>query len=166
MRIDSLHHLQTTLARIDDLIRQAVMRAQSAGQDPTDALRGLVISEDEVGQQLDRPPLAGLWSDEGETLPPLNSHEGGDDLPFQHILNIFRLSLLDSYILLLCLAPEVDRRYERLYAYLQDDVSQRRPTVNLMMNILGSTVESRYDVWERLLPRSPLRKYQLVEALM
>ena len=37
-----------------------------------------------------------------------------------------------------------DLRYERIYAYLQDDVTRRRPTVELVLNVLcESSAEKR-----------------------
>jgi AAA+ superfamily predicted ATPase len=163
MNTDRLQHLQSALAQIDDLIRAAVARAGAAGQDPTDALRGLVISQDEVETYLNQSGLAGLWPDtEPLALPDLPADTG---TPLGRLRMAFRLTPIDSIILLLCLAPELDRRYERLYAYLQDDVSQRRPTVNLMMNLLGEGVPERFAVWERLAPDAPLRKHHLIEAV-
>ncbi len=165
MNLDSLRYLQTSLARIDNLIRAAVQRAQSAEHNPADALRGLIISEDEIENLLDRPPLVSLWNDDGADnafLPPI---ETGDDVLFQHLVRLFDLSLLDSYILLLCLAPELDRRYERLFAFLHDDVSQRRPTVNLLMNVLATDLTGRFTVWERLSLENPLRRFHLVECV-
>src|SRR5690606_4689585 len=58
-----------------------------------------------------------------------------------------------------------DRRYERLYAYLQDDVSLRRPTVNLAMNLLGRTPDERLQVWTRLTPENPLRWHGLIDLV-
>lgn len=163
MNLNSLQQLQRSLTRIEALIRAAIERAQAAGQDPTDALRGLVITDEDVTRQLDREPLDGLWgTDEASTLQPFDDVA---HLPFQQMIRRFGLNLLDSYILLLALAPEVDRRYERLYAYLHDDVSQRRPTVNLMMNLLGTTLEQRYAVWDRLQPQVPLRRFRLVDIV-
>ncbi|MAS35146.1 MAG: hypothetical protein CL610_14135 [Anaerolineaceae bacterium] len=164
MNLDSLRHLQAAMTRIDDLVHQAVTRAQAAGRDPTDALRGLIISEDEVQGHLAQEGLAGLWSTYDAPVP-LAVVEEDSDIPFARLINIFGLNLLDSYILLLVLAPELDRRYERLYAYLQDDVSQRRPTVNLMMNMLGHDVPARFAVWERLQPGMPLRVHHIIECL-
>jgi SpoVK/Ycf46/Vps4 family AAA+-type ATPase len=165
MNVESLQFLQTSLTRIDPLIRDAVTRAQEAGNDPTDSLRGLIISDDEVEAHLSKPVLAGLWTahDTEMTLPI--TFEGNPDLPFLHLIKIFKLNTIDAHILLLALAAELDRRYERLYAYLQDDVSQRRPTVNLVMNILGTTVPQRFAVWSRLHDENPLRKFFLVECL-
>ena len=166
VNIDSLQQLQTSLARIDGLIRDAVTRAQAAGHDPTDALRGLIISDDEIDGHLAQTSLAGLWPDD-ERSPQLPSIfvDEDPDLPFLYLIETFGLTVLDSYILLGCLAPELDRRYERLYAYLQDDVSQRRPTVNLMMNLLGNNVPQRFAGWERLLPGNPLRSWRTTSKL-
>ena len=41
------------------------------------------------------------------------------------------------------LALEVDLKYERLYAYLQDDVTKKRPTVNLVLNLLCPSAEAK-----------------------
>ena len=166
MNVESLAQFQVLLAWIDDLIRAAVARAQATGRDPTDALRGLVISDEEVAEQLGRPPMQGLWG-ESPLFPAFDEWPGGRDadLPLVQLAHRFGLSLLDCHILLLCAAPELDRRYERLYAFLQDDVSQRRPTVNLLMNLLGGTLEERFMVWERLTPEQPLRRHHLIEIL-
>jgi hypothetical protein len=166
MNVKTLLHLQSTLVWIDDLIRAAVARAQSAGHDPTDALRGLVISDEDVAANLSRTAMEGLLppDDTGFDLPefPLPDDDGN---PLVRLVALFGLNSLDCYILMLTLAPELDRRYERLYGYLQDDVSQRRPTVNLMMNLLGGSVPERFAVWERLAPTLPLRAHSIIECL-
>ena len=48
---------------------------------------------------------------------------------FPWLQKAFGLDTIDLDIVLIALAPEVDLRYERLFAYLQDDVTRRRPTV-------------------------------------
>ncbi|MGW7439136.1 ATP-binding protein [Streptomyces sp. NPDC054849] len=50
----------------------------------------------------------------------------------------FGLSALDLRILLAALAPDVDRRFEPLYGYLNDDVGRRRATVALALELAGS----------------------------
>jgi len=165
VNLERMQALQETLAWIDDVIRAAATRAQNAGSDPNDALRGLVITDDEVTTHLNRPSLGGVWEGESvfsalEGIPLENQLN-----PLVKLANLFNLSPLDCHILLICLAPELDRRYERLYAYLQDDVSQRRPTVNLMVNLLGGDVFERFAVWERLKPTMPLRDHHLIEAV-
>jgi len=165
MNIDYLRYLQTSLSRIDELIRVAVVRAQNAGHDPTDALRGLVISDDEIEEHLTRPAMASSWKDDTDFQLPELILDKTNDLPFLHLVRIFQLNTLDCFILLLCLAPEFDRRYERLYAFLQDDVSARRATVNLIMNVLGIDVPQRFAVWDRLAAHQPLRYHHLINSL-
>jgi hypothetical protein len=70
----SLKHLDAELARIDVLIRREVWRWQRAGQDPSDILRGLYITDDEVEALLSRPLATGrgqsveLEADEAEAF--------------------------------------------------------------------------------------------------
>ena len=56
------------------------------------------------------------------------------------------------------LAPELDLRYERLYAYLQDDVTRKRPSVDLVLNLLCPTFEAKLAARQRFTPDSPLVK--------
>lgn len=165
LNLESLHHLQNTLTRIDAIIREAVSRVQASGQNPNDALRGLVLSWEETQAALESPPMHGLWGDAGTVnLALALPDDTPDDLPFLTLLHRFDLTPLDAYILLLTIAPELDRRYERVYAFLQDDLSQRRPTINLLMNLLGGNLEQRYAVYERLQADAPLLKQRLIYA--
>lgn len=162
MHLERLGQLQQVLSRVDNFIRAGIAHAQSTGDNPTDTLRGLVVSADEVESYLNQAPLERPQHLDG--LPPLlDSLDEFDTLA--HLTAVFNLELLDIYILLLCLAPEFDRRYERFYAYLQDDISERRPSVNLMMNLLGQDMEGRFAVLQRLQPTQPLRKYALLDCI-
>ena len=64
--------------------------------------------------------------------------------------------------LLVGLAPAVDPKYERVYAYLQDDVTRRRPTVDLACRVLRSTPAGRLATRRLFGPSSPLRRHRLV----
>ncbi|MCZ7545559.1 MAG: hypothetical protein M5R40_19450 [Anaerolineae bacterium] len=162
-----LQQLQAALARLEPRLRAAAARAQAAGHDPTDALRGLVITGAEVEALLARAPLAGLWPS-GEAAPDAPQATSEGDPPLPALARAFGLTALDCDILLVALAPELDRRYERLYAYLQDDVSQRRPTVNLAMNLLSNDLAdaaARFAIWERLTATAPLRAHHLIDCI-
>ena len=50
----------------------------------------------------------------------------------QHLVQIFGLSPFELDALLVTLAPALDLRYERLYGYLQDDVTRKRPSVKFL----------------------------------
>ncbi len=163
MKIEQWDYLQTSLREIDRFIRDAFAVVQQSGSDPASTLRGLVISEEEVAGYLEQAPLTTPWPEGLLKLPELDFQNL--DNPFSRLVASFGLNTLDSIILLLALAPELDLRYERTYAYLQDDVSQRHPTVNLMMNLLGGGIAERYAVWQRLSAEMPLRQHRLITCV-
>jgi hypothetical protein len=158
---DSLRQLQRLLIPVESAIRGAVERARQTGGQPTDALRGLVITEQEIDELLGATPLEG-W---GTSEPGRSPRKATRHNRFERLIQTFQLNDDDRAILLIALAAELDRRYERLFAYLQDDVTQRRATVNLVMNLLGQDAERRFAIWERLLPNAPLRAHHLVECV-
>ena len=59
------------------------------------------------------------------------------------LVESFDLCPLNRAALVLALAPEVDLRYERIYAYLQDDVTRKRPSVDLVLNLFCRSPEQR-----------------------
>ena len=67
----------------------------------------------------------------------------------------FGLSAIDIDILLVALAPDLDPRFERLYAYLQDDVSRRRASTGLALE-LATGVPGAAVARARLDPDAPL----------
>jgi len=83
-------------------------------------------------------------------------------LRFDRLLALFGLGEIEGQILLICLAPELDLKYERLYAYLQDDVTKKRPTLDLVMRLLCPTMEARLTVRQALEPGSALLDWELV----
>ena len=90
------------------------------------------------------------------------SIERGIPLRLERLRALFGLSPLDVHILLVSLAPEVELAYERLYAYLQDDVTRKRPGVALMLNLLCATPDERIDARQRFASGAPLIKHQLI----
>ena len=52
------------------------------------------------------------------------------------------LDELDVDLLLVALAPDLDSRFERLYGYLNDDVTRRRATIGLSLELCGASAWS------------------------
>jgi len=178
----SLQHLQAELTRIDILIRRQVRLWQLAGQDPDDAFRGLHVSDDEAAD-LTAFPLGGNW---GQTvaLPPdeaeafaqteaeaeqkiqiatQNAHQRSYLTRLQHLTRAFNLDRFELDTLLICLAPALDLRYERLYAYLQDDATRKHPSVDLLLSLLCPTPADRLQKQLRFSDEAVLFKYQFLE---
>ena len=71
------------------------------------------------------------------------------------------LTALDVELLLIALVPDLDSRFERLYGYLNDDVTRRRATVGLALELTGSASASAV-ARARLAPGAPLVDRALV----
>jgi SpoVK/Ycf46/Vps4 family AAA+-type ATPase len=65
--------------------------------------------------------------------------------------------------LVIALAPELDLRYERLYAYLQDDVTKKWPGVDLILNLLCPTAELKIAARACFQPSGSLIRHRLVQ---
>ncbi|MEU5308028.1 ATP-binding protein [Streptomyces sp. NPDC021562] len=126
----SLEPVAPLLARLAGLRERtaALVEHRSAG-DPTatDPLRGLYLSEEAVRHLLSPAP-------EPAELPSL-----GEDFPdrLAELATRLRLTHLDAAILLIALAPDLDRTFEPLYGYLNDDVGRRRATTGLALDLYG-----------------------------
>lgn len=175
--ITSLEHILAELERIDLLIRAQVQSARAIYQ--TDSqFQGLYISEQEVDALLARPAGLPTWvhnatahaaRDEslGRLKAQINrkkyeSEKCGVTLRLQEMIYLFELTPFDIDIVLICLAPELDLRYERLYAYLQDDVTKKRPSIDLILNVCCQTFDDKITGRKRLEPNAPLIRNQLL----
>ena len=149
------------LAYVDLLVRFAVARARAYGLDPDDEFRGLYISEEQIDSLLGYD-LGALWPNSNGQLAGMEGWpavidqsraqwqarcqagtQAGAPLLLGGLVRAFGLSPEEVDILLICLAPEIDRRYERLFAYLQDDVTKKRPSVDLVLNLLTDSIDAK-----------------------
>src|SRR5690606_32564210 len=111
-----LDGLLPALQRLDQRLERAVAIATSLyGADAAgDLYRGLYVSPRESERLLNRQPGVPLFSlDEGQSALPDPLPESSRLVFLEHAYN---LSPFDVDVLLVALAPELDRRYERLYA--------------------------------------------------
>ena len=163
----SLAELLPALQRLDRLIEQAVTAAQVAygPEAAADRYRGLYINQNEVERLLARQPGASvLWSEwtEAEESSP---DPAGDGSRLAWLRQVFDLSPFDVDVLLVALAPELDLRYERLYAYLQDDVAKKRPTIDLALNLLCPSAADKLERRAHFAPDAPLVRHGLLHLL-
>jgi SpoVK/Ycf46/Vps4 family AAA+-type ATPase len=123
-----------------------------------DPLRGLYIAESDVEQSLAQGGPQGAERLLGQPDAPTSAR-------MSRLGELFDLDPLERDIVLVCLAPDVDLRYERLYGYLQDDVTRRRPTIELVLRLLGGTdLDQRAAVRAALAPAGRLRRSGLLAA--
>lgn len=155
------------LQRLDRLIEQAlkVVPATYGSEAASDPYRGLYISRDEVERILSCPPCAPrLWTDEENSNEPW-SDRVSEVSQIGWLQRSFDLSPLDLDLILIALAPELDLRYERLYAYLQDDVTRKYPSVELALNLLCSSAAAKLVRRTHFAPNAPLIRHGLLHLI-
>jgi len=178
---NGLQHLLGELKRIDLLIFQQIQEVRmNRGKSPADDYRGLFISEEEISEILkekgdpneDHPVFLETSEKINEHLQELNtcisqsltlSLERGIFLPLQHLSNLFQLSSFERDCILICLAPELDVKYEKLYAYLNDDVTRKKPTIDLILKLLCLSIGEKARQRRSFSENSALFKYHLVQ---
>jgi AAA+ superfamily predicted ATPase len=150
--------LFAALARLDRLLDEAVKAAEKAygAMASTDPYRGLYIPSEDVPRLLAREPGAPLLTGIGNTDPVPKFP------PLDRLAQLYGLEALDRDAVMIALAPEIDLRYERLYAYLQDDVTRRRPSVDLVLNLLCSSRAEKLEGRARFSSESPLVSNEIV----
>jgi AAA+ superfamily predicted ATPase len=74
------------------------------------------------------------------------------------------LTDVDLAVVVLALAPDLDLRYERTYAYLQDDITRKRPSIDLIAGLLCADVDGRTALLSRFDPHSPLMKAGVLDT--
>jgi hypothetical protein len=106
-----------------------------------DDYRGLYIPDSEVDRLLGgrrlpagRSPLSASASALREELASLVAGSSGR---LQRLVGLGSLGPFEVGVLLLCLASEIESGVERLLAYAQDDVTRRRPRVDLLLRLFG-----------------------------
>jgi hypothetical protein len=164
----SLADLFDRLAILEARVRRAVERRRAGDPDPDDRFRGLYVSDAQVDQLLGNPTrLDAATTPEIEAASArLNEQAAaalalGEDLRVRRLGAAFGLDEVDLDILLVALAPDLDPRFERLFAYLHDDVSRRRASTGLALE-LAAGERGLGPERHRLDPSSPLVSGALV----
>nr|WP_112473960.1 ATP-binding protein [Streptomyces sp. ST1020] len=117
------------LRLVEERVRGAVAARKAGDPDPDDPYRGQYLTPDAVERILEG--VGGL------DVPPYEDWEPEPSSVLGVLARRFGLSSLDLDLLLVAVAPDLDARFERLYGYLNDDLTRRRPTVGLALELCG-----------------------------
>jgi hypothetical protein len=138
----SRQYLLGRLAVVEARVRSAVARRRSADPHPDDPFRGLYLSEGQIDRLLAGapflaapiPPEARSFALELERAADA-AEAAGVILRLRRLARAVGLHGHEVEILLIALAPDLDPRFERFYGYLHDDVTRRRATVGLALDL-------------------------------
>jgi AAA+ superfamily predicted ATPase len=170
---DTLEHLLDEFRCLEAGLGRAVHELRG-GRPPvsTGAFQGLFLSDEEIDRLLAAggAPAAGLDSDRLDRhraeidARVLATATSGRRLRLPHLCAVFGLSAFESDALLLALAPEWDLRYQRIYAYLHDDVTRKRPSVELALRLFCRSPGERAGAREAFAESAPLTSVPLLST--
>ncbi len=144
------------LAQLHDVearVRVAVDHRRSDDPAPDDPFRGLYVNDETVDRLLDGlEPMPDLGAG-----PPMVDDTG----PLMVLARNAGLGALDVRLLVTALLPDLDSRFERLYGYLNDDVTRRRASIGLALELAGASPTSA-AARRALSPSGPLVDLGLV----
>jgi hypothetical protein len=147
--------LHAEFARLDRLIEREIRRLRAAYAISLDEFRGLYISDEQV-DALVRAPHGEPDPAAAELRPPLVA-----GAPWSRLIERFQLDPIERDVLLVAAAPELDRKYETLFAYLNNEVGRRWPTLDLAGRLTGDTLGAR----RVLAPQGILLRSGLIEPV-
>ncbi len=176
-----LEHLLAELGRLDLMLQRQVRRLRAAHLLNEDPYRGLYIPDTHVdallsaGRVLNPRPDGTDPAVHSEAITYaieqahaiirgriLASQQAGLRLPLVELAVRFGLGDFESDVLLLAAAPEIDLKYESLFAYVQNDVTRKRPTLDLALKLIGQDFESHLTQRNYFAADAPLLRHQLI----
>jgi SpoVK/Ycf46/Vps4 family AAA+-type ATPase len=176
---NSLEHLIDELGRIELKVRLQILKFRMTGRGGPDEFSALCITEEQIdsilaqGDRVEtqrpiessqikniRDQLACLEA--GISEKKVRSIREGILLRLERLKELFQLSAFDVDVLLAGLAPEVDLKYEKLYGYLQDNLSRKRPSIDLILELLCSSFEQKLESRRYFTSTAPLIRFHVV----
>ena len=151
--------LSPWLCWLDLALHREILRLRARYELSMDELRGLYVSDEQVDRLVARTaPEPDIWSRmavlDGRRHVLLEATSAASS-PLRYLAEEFALDGSAVLAVVVCLAPEVDLSYQTLFAYLNDDVARRLPTVDLC---------ERLGDGAPLQPRSPVLADGVLEA--
>jgi hypothetical protein len=153
--------LARALGLVRELFRLEVGRMREAGiAVGEDEFRGLYTSDDEADRLLRADDEDADADDDAAAIrAELARFAAADSGRFGRLARTAGLDAFEAGCVLVCLASEVDLGMERLVGYVQDDVTKRRPRVDLALRLMagaGATGAGAFD------PGSRLQRWRLI----
>lgn len=171
----AVEHLRVRLAETHQALRVAVARQSAAAALLTRPdLTPFCVTDEQVGALLARvdafteamtePP------EEPRPVPDAEQHlrrlaaSRGVTLPLDALATRFGLTRWEEEALLLVAAPELDAGYERIYAYIVDNLNRRAPCAELVITVIAESPATRLALRRALSQAGRLRRYGLLRS--
>lgn len=150
----TMEYWQDEMKRLDLHLYISMMEMGNDVPQEMDTLKGLVLTEQEILSLFQEKPqkvsgeIKGLrkqlhrWETSiAHKLEQSEKH--GKVLPLPYLCRRFGLTRFEADAIVLCTAMHLDRKYEKLYAYLQDDITCKYPSVDLAIKLFCHTEKDK-----------------------
>jgi AAA+ superfamily predicted ATPase len=156
---DTETHMHAVCRWVDALLQRQIERVRDQRGDEPPEFRGLVLTEAQVERLMTPEPTSANPIDDCDEairveLPQSSLHQ---------LAERFALSRAELRIVMLALAPELDLRYQALFGYVQNDITRRLPTVDLILKTLFRTREEQWSEYALFSPGSTLLRNDLLQ---
>ncbi|MBF2003877.1 MAG: AAA family ATPase [Synechococcales cyanobacterium M58_A2018_015] len=178
---DNWSYLRAELNGLERLLMMAIARQRKEAKDidriaqskadraTSHWWKGIIAPEGKVAYDEYRQPSAALPSRPSQQLERQiqASQSRGVILALPALRDRLNLTAFEKNLVLMSLAPEVNRRYARLYRYLQgeDSTLTDLPTLDLALRLLCKNDGEWRSARHRLMSESPLLDCQLLRLL-
>ncbi len=175
---DNFDHLGDELLKLDLLIKRRVLqfRMYLRAMQKAASSHPMYISHDEVDLLLTQSDPPAVHSAELKEIDrelellqkrcnavSAESAGRGVFLALPQLAYFFGLSPFELQTVVICLAPELDRKYDKLYAYLQDDITRKKPSIDLVLDLLCRTESERWHARTLFSVPSPLFRLGILQ---
>jgi DNA polymerase III delta prime subunit len=174
--MDLLDHLSDEMRLLDlTLLRTLRVRQKTIAEDP--ATKGFFVAYDEVESLLSSaekdfplpsdPDIASLDNviqDLRESIS-MKLSQGGDSgnvFPLGRLERMFGLGPFETGMILIAFAAEADKKYERIHAYFNDDMTKKMPSLSTAFDVLCKDKTEQLQAWRHVSPDSPLLFFSLI----
>jgi SpoVK/Ycf46/Vps4 family AAA+-type ATPase len=170
---DNSEHMAAEMAWLNCLLHQAVVEWRERAGSTSDIFKGLYVSDQEIDRliHLDSEPTGPRVLAEEAVARRAEidarvaaSFQARIPLALPRLTRLFSLTPFETAVVLLALTPEIDLAYERYFAYLQDDLSRKRPTVDLALRLLCPSLPQRIAFLPAFWPEAPLFRLRLLQT--
>jgi hypothetical protein len=176
-----MEHLLAELDWLRLLLHRHVLRLKAANILSSDPFRGLYLADDQVDAVLHSfaksaqapearanaiPEISELTAQARDARADLDariraSTAAGVTPPLPRLAALFHLSPLETKAIIAAAAVEFDLRFESLYSWARNDVTRRRPSVDLILKLLCASHDEELRARAAFRENAPLFAHRI-----
>jgi len=169
--------LQLELQRINLLILKYFLAQNTQTDGLPEGFKGLAVDREEVFRTLAKidqsdfsPSLEPNLLDDLRKRSEMFVNQAteltakGFQPKLYRLVETLQLSSAEYHAFLICLSSAFNLGYEKVFGFLNDDVTRKYPSRSLIIQVLQSSDDDQQELWQALLPESKLLREGLILA--